>query len=107
MHGNAYAGTNSGADTATTLTLPAQAGYGMRWLITSIHAAYSVAPSSTKVLSITDGLTTNTVPFTAGGPAPTPWNIAYAANAAVVITLPAGGSGVTGHLAVGARVVQG
>jgi hypothetical protein len=109
QYGLAYVGTNSGTDTPTVLTLPAQEGYRSRWLITSIHAAYGATPQTGKVLSITDGVLANpcTVPCTAAGPAPMPWNIAYAPNQAVTITLPAGGSGVLGHLTVGARVVQG
>lgn len=109
QYGLAYVGTNSGPNTPTVLTLPAQEGYRSRWLITSIHAAYGAAPQADKKLIIADGVLANpcTVPCTAAGPAPQFWNIAYAPNAAVTITLEAGGSGVLGHLTVGARVVQG
>lgn len=109
QYGLAYVGTNAGPDTPTVLTLPAQEGYRSRWLITSIHAAYGANPQADKKLIIADGVLNPpcTAPCTAAGLAPQVWNIAFAPNQAVTITLEAGGSGVLGHLTVGARVVQG
>jgi hypothetical protein len=102
--GRAFVGVNAGANTATVLVLPAPIG-GLRWAITTISAGYNATPTaSDPQLTVAGVGITNPVPLEAAGPAPMPWFGSYPPGA-VTITVPAGGSGVTGYLNVMATEV--
>jgi hypothetical protein len=95
--GRAFAGVNTGANTATVLVLPALSG-GLRWAITTISAGYNATPTAPNPQLTVAGVgITNSVPLTAAGPAPMPWSSSYPVGS-VTITVPAGGAGVTGYL---------
>jgi hypothetical protein len=101
MSGRAFVGTNTGVNTPTVLVLPALPG-GLVWDISVIHAGYNVNPTaSDPQLTVAGVGITNPVPLKAAGPAPMPWLGKYPAGA-VTITVPAGGSGITGYLNVSA-----
>ena len=101
MTGRAFVGVNTGANTATVLVLPALTG-GLVWDISEIHAGYNATPTAADPqLTVAGTGITNPVPLKAAGPAPMPWLGKYPAGA-VTITVPAGGSGITGYLNVSA-----
>jgi hypothetical protein len=91
-----------GSNTAAVVTYAAAAA-GISHVITGIDVAYDVAPAAAKLLTITDGGTVIYSTFlTVAGVAhlPFPHPKKGAAASAMVITLAAGGSGVTGVVSV-------
>ena len=86
------------ANTAATVTIAAsQAG---RRVIRAVVWSYSATPTGGR-LTITDGGTTILdIDITVGGPGPVPLEYVAGVNAAVVVTLAAGGGSVVGKLSV-------
>lgn len=92
-------------NTISPVNLPAP-GAGKHWVIGSVEWGYSGAPTGGQ-LTITDGgVEVFRVYITAGGPGSFSWNPAkrFTDNAAVVVSLAAGGAGVSGCVNVHAWV---
>lgn len=93
------------ANTVAPVNLPAP-GAGLHWVIGSVEWGYSGAPTGGQ-LTITDGgAEVFRVYITAGGPGTLQWSPAkrFTDNAAVVVSLSAGGAGVSGVVNVHAWV---
>lgn len=93
---------DSNADAVVTLAAPASDRANV---VDQVIAGFDDDPAAAVVLTITDGTKTLYFPITKGGLAPVPLHAPFigAKGAAVTITLPAGGSGVTGYLNVASR----
>ncbi len=95
---------DDGANADVVIQLGAP-GVGRHWRFNQIHASFDANPAAAVVLTVADGTVTYSAAIATGGPhnlgfGQTRW----ASNAQVTITLPAGGAGVTGYLAIlGAR----
>ena len=86
------------SNTNAVVTLDAVAGY--RHAIRQLFWSYSGGVPVGR-LTITDaGSTVLVFDITAAGPAPMPINMKFGSGTAVVVTLLAGGSGITGKLTV-------
>ena len=86
------------ADTAAIITLAAE--HHVRHLVRTIVWSYSVAPTAGRLTLTVDGTIRLDVDITAAGPGALPLDLLTAEQAAVVITLAAGGAAVVGKLSV-------
>lgn len=100
------------ANTAATVTLAAVAnsagGEGRRWSIGGIAWSYDATPSGGSISITNGGTKAFDLDITSAGPGSITFGEPLKAdpNAAVVVTLAAGGAGVTGKLVVlGAKLV--
>lgn len=93
-------GTDSDENDASTVTLAAATG--VRHAIAEIFAGYDDIPAAVKVLTVTDGTTTLSFPIINGETRHFVFDRGFlgAEGAAVTVTLPAGGAGITGYLNV-------
>lgn len=92
--------TTSGTDSLLTLTFTADTIQNRQFLLNTIHCGYDVKPAAGSVLTVKSGVTTIfKLPLTEYGPAPLDMTGFYTHNGEdLVVTLSAGGSGVTGYL---------
>lgn len=86
------------SNTAAVLTYSAVAG--KRHVLDGVTWSYSGAPTGGRITITSAGVTVFDVDVTAGGPGylPFPRPLAGLVNAALVVTLAAGGSGVVGKI---------
>jgi len=96
----------SGNNILLTLTIAAPGRADLRNAFNYIHWSYDGAPTD-GTLTITSGDLTETMFITSGGVGFLPFEgVAFAENTVVTVTLSAGGSGVSGSVAIiGARQI--
>lgn len=96
------------ANTAAVLTLAAPTDTARRRVFSSVHWSYSGAPTGGRLTIASSGQSTYDVDITAGGPGylTFPDNFRGAAGQTVVLTLAAGGAGVSGKINVPADWVE-
>lgn len=100
----AHVGEGANADVVLNLGAP---GAGNHWRFKSVHASFDAVPAAAVVLTVADGTTTYQAAISTVGPHTFDFGrTRWASNGALVITLPAGGAGVTGYLAVLAACIE-
>lgn len=88
------------------LDLPAP-GVGNHWRFKSIHASFDAAPAAAVLLQVNDGVKTYQMAISTVGPHSFEFGrTRWASNGGVTITLPAGGGGAIGYLAVLAARIE-
>lgn len=92
------------ANTAAVVALPATPQ--KRWAIYQIEASYGTMPTGGLLTISEGGAEKYRLNITASGAAPTVAGRRFAANTAIVVTLAAGGAGVSGALNLAAELVD-
>jgi hypothetical protein len=96
------------SNTAATLTLAADAS--RRNILSQIHLSYSAAPAAGSTIKVEDGAGTTVYEqyIAAGGPQVISFSppLAGTANTALVVTLAAGGTGISGEIYLSAYKLQ-
>jgi hypothetical protein len=95
-------GTN--ADVVINLAAP---GAGNHWRFKNVEVSFDAAPAAAVVFTITDGVTNYQMAIVNTGPHNFDFGrTRWASNGPITITLPAGGAGVTGYMAVLAARIE-
>lgn len=97
---------DSSTNVDTVIDLPAP-GAGNHWRFNQIHLGFDAVPAAAVLFTVADGVTNYQIPISTVGPHTLGFGrTRWASNGAVQITLPAGGVGVTGYLAVLAARIE-
>jgi len=99
-----HVGEGANADVVLNLGAP---GAGTHWRFKSVHVSFDAVPAAAVLLQVNDGVKTYQMAISTVGPQTFDFGrTRWASNGPVVITLPAGGAGVTGYLAVLAARIE-